>query len=246
MNFINKLFKKKEPSWRKEKYIPEYHKCPMCGGMVKTNATIKHTNQCYLDGESKETLKDIIDSMQFCECCGYIYDGYDYEMFIESPPDFGDEQRQIAKSTKYQAIFKNNSLEPYYKKMLLLKLTYAFDKNLTDADLYYEYKYYFENGNTEEEQKLLEKKLKVVSNDKNAGQTISGGRLCYNNKHNVRVWQKEIVIDILRRLNRFDEAKELLIQRIKEYEKEQPNDKFQQEYFAYQLKLIEAHDNKHI
>ena len=246
MGFLNNIFGPKNKTEKKEKTIPEYHKCPMCGEMVKTNILIEDDNKCYLDGESKRTLKDTIDSMQFCEKCGYIYDGYNYEFYGDNAPVFDGEQRKIVTSKEYQDIFHDTALEEYYKKMLLMKLVYPAIKLTKNGDIHFEYKYYFENKNIEKERELLELKLQRAIQNKETGRTIMGGQLCYNNKYKVRIWHNEIIIDILRRQEKFDEAKQKLLEHMEKFKQENPNNESQQEYFNYQLKLIEACDNRHI
>ena len=245
MGLINKLFKKKEQSWRKEKYIPEYHKCPMCGEMVKTSSVKEPPLQYYMDGERKITIKDIIDSLNFCEHCGYIYEGYDYEIFVDDAPNMGDEQKAIATSDEYKNIFHDDALELYYKKMLLMKLTRPLLKLSEYNSLYYDYKYYFDNNDNDKERELLEKKLKIAMMDSTVGTTVRSHTLYYVNQYRIHIGQKEIVSDILRRLGRFEEASNVLHESIKE-NPQYDCDIAKQEYVLHQFKLIEVQDKRHI
>ena len=247
MGFINKLFKKEDPSCKKEKVIPEYHKCPMCGEMVKTHVKLYSDNpQRYLDGEPKITTKEIINSLQFCEHCGYIYEGYDYEFWGDETPSISVDTMKRFNSESYQKVFKDDNIEPYYKKLLLNDLIWGVATNKNKCCLYHEYKYQFENGNTKEEQRLLESKLQDVIDGKNKGRMVGNHKLCYNNRWSVDIHTEEMMIDMLRRLNRFDEAKKLVAKCIDEYKSKSQEKWPEYEYYIYQLSLIEAQDNRHI
>ena len=247
MGLINKLFKKKEPSWKKEKFIPEFHKCPMCGEMVKTHVKLYSDNPPrYLDGEMKVTTEELVNSYQFCEHCGYIYEGYDYEFWGDESPNAPLEDKKIVNSETYQKIFKDEHMYAHYKKLLLFNKMGFMVGDIDKCELYYEYKYQFEKGNTEEEQRLLELKLQDVIGGKNTGLTVGGNRLCYGNKWQVGIHEQEITIDILRRLSRFDEAKKLVTECMEEYKSKGQEEWPEYEYYTYQLGLIETRDNRHI
>ena len=247
MNFINKLFKKKEPSWRKEKYIPEYHKCPMCGEMVKTHVKLYSDNPLrYLDGEPKITTKEIVDSLQFCEHCGYIYEGYDYAFYKTATPSIPIDYKKRFQSDSYQNALKNNDMDPYYKKLLLYDLILETEKSETQCSLYYEYKYQFEKGNIKEEQQLLELKLQEVIDGKAHGRMVGNHKLYYDNRWSVGIHKEEMMVDMLRRLNRFDEAKKLVTECMKDYKNKGQEEWPNYEYYTYQLGLIETRDSRHI
>lgn len=246
MVFINKLFKKEEHPQKQEKHIPEYHKCPLCGEMVKTNLKPQKHYKIYLDGEPKISTKEITDSLQFCKCCGYIYDGYDYEVHKDTPPIVSNETKQIVNSEMYQQTFKDVSIEPVYKKLLLLDLISGRISNTQECCLYHEYKYHFDRGNTEKEQQLLELKLQKALNGESFGVPTFRHTLCYDNKHRTIIYNEDVIIDFLRRCGKFKEAKENIINRIKICEIENRIDGAEHQYLLYQLQLVEAQDKRHI
>ena len=246
MGFINKLFKEKQSSWKKEKVIPEYHKCPMCGEMVKTHKKLYSDNPPrYLDGEPKITTKEIVKSLQFCEHCGYIYDEYDYTFYKTTTPSIPIDYKKRFQSDSYQNVLKNNDIDPYYKKLLLYDLILGTENSETQCSLYYEYKYQFENKNTEKETELLALKLQEALAGKNA-HTVHSHKLCYDNQFLFSIGNDGLVIDLLRRSGKFEEAKELTLTNIAKYEKEDRQGCPKHEYLLYQLQLIEAQDKRHI
>ena len=246
MGFLNNIFGPKNKTEKKEKTIPEYHKCPMCGEMVKTRIKLYGDNpERYLDGEPKITASEIANSLQFCEKCGYIYKGYNYDVWKDGAPSVMEDEKRKFQSDAYKKVFQNNDIDPVYKKLLLHDLICGRSASSNECGLLHEYKYCIEQNNITREQGLLERQLEYAINN-NVGQSVEPQTLCFHNKLRVHISQQDIIVDLLRRLGRFDEAKTILINRIEQYKSKKPNNEIQMEYFNYQLHLIESQDKRHI
>jgi hypothetical protein len=214
---------------------------------VKTHAKLYSDNpNKYLDGEPKITTKEIVESLQFCEKCGYVYEGYDYSFWQDNTPGIPPDYKKVFLSDTYQNVIKNTNIDPHYKKLLLYDLILGTATNDTKCSLYHEYKYQFEKENAEEEQKLLELKLQETINNSHSGANIPNNTLCYNNRLYFSINQQELIVDILRRLGRFEEAKAKIIKYLDENEKPSQGIDSKREYYMYQLKLVETQDKRHI
>lgn len=223
--------------------FPEYHKCPVCGELVKTKPNIiENYKQKYLDGQRKISFETLMNCYHCCEKCGYVYILYDYSKNTNAK----DVIKDIVYSDIYRNILNDNNIEENEKKLhLLTEIAKCGTATACNVNVLW-LMFYEEKQDAENIKKYLSKRI----NDVFEGNVFSGsavnGELCFEfyKGDKIHIEKDEILIDLYRRNKEFDKAKKIIDEKIKEYSLS--TNSSIKKYYEYQLNLVRNNDNRHI
>jgi hypothetical protein len=236
------LFKKKQgDNIATDNCFPEYHKCPVCGELVKTKPNvIENYKEKYLDGQRKIPFDVLIGCYHLCENCGYVYISTDYNQI----KTVYDSIKNIVFSDKYQSTRNDSAISMSLKKLMLLEeishenTIYACEINQLWLD------YYLKQNDEEKVQEYLLKRIEEIPRGLVFAKDLLPNQAPFDNKTRIQISSNAVLIDLYRRSGQVDKAKELINYAFEHYNFSQNHDT--KKYYEYQLKLVEDHDKRHI
>lgn len=247
------LFKKKQgDNIATDNCFPEYHKCPVCGELVKTKPNvIQNYKEKYLDGQRKIPFDVLIGCYHLCENCGYVYISTDYNQI----KTVYDSIKNIVFSDKYQSIRNDSAISMSLKKLMLLEeishenTIYACEINQLWLD------YYLEQNDEEKVQEYLLKRIEEIPRGMSFANKLLAGEISKEfydylkldiNKHDkIHLNKNAILTDLYRRSGQFDKANECIDFAFLNYNFNSGKS-ILKHYYEFQKKLIERHDKRHI
>lgn len=235
------LFKKKQgDNIATDNCFPEYHKCPVCGELVKTKPNvIQNYKEKYLDGQRKIPFDVLMNCYNYCDKCGYVYILQDYSKNYE----VNNIIKETVKLKEYQNIVNTSNIERNVKFLYLLteiancKTSTA--NNINSLWLMF----YEEKKDIENIQKYLLRRIEEVKQGKIFATSAIDGELCFRfyKYDKIHIEEKEVLIDLYRRSGQFAKAKKII-----DNETLQNQSDGIKKYYELQQKLIEDYDKRHI
>jgi hypothetical protein len=237
--FLFKKKKKVEP----EQHFSEYHKCPICGEIVKTNPNLEtEYKEKYLDGQRKIPLSTQLSFINECSKCGYLY--YYNEEIFNKEKDSGDialtnKLKERVYSVEYQKI-RTHEINKEYKKILQIEYL----KELVNVNQLW-LDYYIENKNEEKVQEYLLKRIEEVSYGIILSWEAYPSELIFSTNSIIHIGENEVLTDLYRRSGQFEKAKKCINYALNTYDFSTETHSLKK-YYEYQLKLVESKDKRHI
>lgn len=236
------LFKKNNKT-KPEKQFSKYHRCPICGEIVKTSPNLEtEYKEKYLDGQRKIPLSVQLSFINECSKCGYLY--YYNEEIFHKEKDRGDitlvnKMKERVYSVEYQKI-RTIQTNKEYKK--LLQIEYL--KELVNINQLW-LDYYIENKNEEKIQEYLLKRIQEISYGVVLSWEAYPGELVVSTNSVIHIGDNEVLTDLYRRSGQFEKAKECIDYALKTYNFPTETHSLKK-YYEYQLKLVENKDKRHL